>query len=323
MPRGTVRTQTDPAVNPPSRRNRTSTQPSKQLRCFSPTSLAQPNWRPAFRRMKPTRSAAATFPYFARPWLKQVVLRSRMSGTALWWRFRPRPVPSRVRSACNSGSGSTIARLITLSVFGSDSAPARSRWRNRTISVIPWLKQPACVQRVRADKSSPQTWSAPTAGRRSLHAFASLGVLSLKGLPHPVAALQLQWEPLGEKESVPSIPLPTRMATRPRTGLVGREVEIEAITSSVKRGDTRRWTRNRTDRRRGGARQDDARRRSESNRIRCGNLRPLRPLRKRISRRRTSCLPRPSGTTSPTPPKSSCSNTWRRSDLSGLGWCRP
>lgn len=74
-----------------------------------------------------------------------------------------------------------------------------------------------------------------TAGRRSLHAFASLGVLSLKGLPHPVAALELQWEPLGEKESVPSIPLPTRMATRPRTGLVGREVEIEAITSSVKR----------------------------------------------------------------------------------------
>ena len=55
-----------------------------------------------------------------------------------------------------------------------------------------------------------------TAGRRSLLVYTSLGALSLKGLPDPVSAVEVQWEPLVERETVPSIPLPTRMATRPR-----------------------------------------------------------------------------------------------------------
>src|ERR1700733_10177878 len=58
------------------------------------------------------------------------------------------------------------------------------------------------------------------AGRRSPHAFASLGELELKGLPEPIETLAVGWEPLREEEATSSggIPLPARLARRPGVG---------------------------------------------------------------------------------------------------------
>jgi class 3 adenylate cyclase/tetratricopeptide (TPR) repeat protein len=74
-----------------------------------------------------------------------------------------------------------------------------------------------------------------TAGRRNRHKCHPVGTLTLKGLPDPVATVEVHWDPLIEVESVAVVPLPTRLAPRPQAGVVGREGEIDAITESVLR----------------------------------------------------------------------------------------
>src|SRR5207244_8772902 len=77
-----------------------------------------------------------------------------------------------------------------------------------------------------------------TAGRRSRHECRPLGELSLKGLPDPVEAVEVLWEPLITTESEPagvSIPLPGRLAYRPTIGVVGREAETATISDAFKR----------------------------------------------------------------------------------------
>jgi class 3 adenylate cyclase/tetratricopeptide (TPR) repeat protein len=73
------------------------------------------------------------------------------------------------------------------------------------------------------------------AGRRARHQYRALGELDLKGLPDPVAAVEVLWEPLGEAETTSSIPLPGRLAPRPAVGVVGRQVETAAIADAAKR----------------------------------------------------------------------------------------
>jgi class 3 adenylate cyclase len=58
------------------------------------------------------------------------------------------------------------------------------------------------------------------AGRRNRHACRSLGELALKGMPDPLAAIEVLWEPLGEDDTGISIPLPARFAVRPAVGVV-------------------------------------------------------------------------------------------------------
>lgn len=56
-------------------------------------------------------------------------------------------------------------------------------------------------------------------GRRGEHTFHPMGELQLKGLPEPVAACELVWEPL----TAATTPLPPRLRAMPATAYVGRE----------------------------------------------------------------------------------------------------
>jgi class 3 adenylate cyclase/tetratricopeptide (TPR) repeat protein len=74
-----------------------------------------------------------------------------------------------------------------------------------------------------------------TAGRRSRHQCRSLGRLALRGLPDPVEAVEVLWEPLGAEEAGLDVPLPGRLAVRPTVGVVGRGVELAAVLDAFKR----------------------------------------------------------------------------------------
>jgi class 3 adenylate cyclase len=73
------------------------------------------------------------------------------------------------------------------------------------------------------------------AGRRNPHRCESVGDLELKGLPEPVATVQVCWEPVGEAETAQRVPLPRRLLGRPASGLVGRSVELDALIAACKR----------------------------------------------------------------------------------------
>jgi hypothetical protein len=60
-------------------------------------------------------------------------------------------------------------------------------------------------------------------GGRDGHAFKAIGELALKGIPEPVNAVEVAWEPLVEE--VPSLPLPFRLQEMPPGGFVGRPTE--------------------------------------------------------------------------------------------------
>jgi tetratricopeptide (TPR) repeat protein len=60
---------------------------------------------------------------------------------------------------------------------------------------------------------------------RGGHSFASVGTLALKGLPEPLAACAVGWEPLAGA----GIPLPPRLGTRPALAMLGRGAEAEAL----------------------------------------------------------------------------------------------
>jgi class 3 adenylate cyclase/tetratricopeptide (TPR) repeat protein len=75
-----------------------------------------------------------------------------------------------------------------------------------------------------------------SAGRRSPHAFTSLGELELKGLPDPVEALEVGWAPLADDTaSTGTIPLPERLAHRPGVGVIGRDDELATLSTAMKR----------------------------------------------------------------------------------------
>ena len=78
-------------------------------------------------------------------------------------------------------------------------------------------------------------WVRLTAGRRGRHAYRSLGQLTLKGLSDPLETVEVAWEPLRGTDSGPSIPLSGRLAARPAVGVVGRETEIQTVTTAFKR----------------------------------------------------------------------------------------
>ena len=63
------------------------------------------------------------------------------------------------------------------------------------------------------------------AGRRNPYPCEPLGELELKGLPSPVAAVEVRWEPVPSTETAHRVPLPTRLRARPRGGLIGRSGE--------------------------------------------------------------------------------------------------
>ena len=72
-------------------------------------------------------------------------------------------------------------------------------------------------------------------GRRSPYLFEPLGALELKGLPEPVSALDVRWEPLEEVADENGVPLPARLTHVPLTGVVARETEAALLTDAYKR----------------------------------------------------------------------------------------
>ncbi|MFI4932955.1 MAG: adenylate/guanylate cyclase domain-containing protein, partial [Burkholderiales bacterium] len=61
------------------------------------------------------------------------------------------------------------------------------------------------------------------------HSFTSVGDLTFKGLSEPVAACEVQWEPLAPAAG---IPLPPRLAATPTLGLFGRSAEQEVLATA-------------------------------------------------------------------------------------------
>ena len=73
------------------------------------------------------------------------------------------------------------------------------------------------------------------AGRRNHHPCTPIGELTLKGLPDPVATVEVGWEPLAGADAGPGVPLPGRLAVMAPVGVVGRETELAAVADAVKR----------------------------------------------------------------------------------------
>ncbi|HTD50971.1 MAG TPA: adenylate/guanylate cyclase domain-containing protein, partial [Acidimicrobiia bacterium] len=73
------------------------------------------------------------------------------------------------------------------------------------------------------------------AGRRIRHECRALGELALKGLPDPVATVEVLWEPLGAADTGAAIPMPARLTARPTVGVVGRDAELESMLTAFKR----------------------------------------------------------------------------------------
>ena len=62
-----------------------------------------------------------------------------------------------------------------------------------------------------------------------------MGSLVLKGLPDAVDAVEVCWTPSGPEEPQPVVPLPGRLTVRPQVGVVGRSLEVAAMTDAFKR----------------------------------------------------------------------------------------
>ena len=70
--------------------------------------------------------------------------------------------------------------------------------------------------------------------RRSGHSFATERELELKGLPGPVVAWEVVWEPAQEETDTSGVPLPPRLPPDPGIGVVGRRVELERLKEALK-----------------------------------------------------------------------------------------
>ena len=65
-------------------------------------------------------------------------------------------------------------------------------------------------------------------GRRGEHSFKPVGGLELKGIPEPVEAYEVLWEPVGAETGV-DMPLPGRLMGTPPLSYVGRVEERELL----------------------------------------------------------------------------------------------
>ncbi len=72
------------------------------------------------------------------------------------------------------------------------------------------------------------------AGRNNRQRCNPVGELDLKGLPDRVETVEVLWEP-HEESDAGIVPLPGRLVGRPLAGMIGRDVEMQTITDSMKR----------------------------------------------------------------------------------------
>ena len=72
------------------------------------------------------------------------------------------------------------------------------------------------------------------AGRQEGFEFESVGMLELKGIPDPVEAFAVGWEPAGEQEAVRRSVLPTVLRSVPQIAYVGRVEEHERLKAHIR-----------------------------------------------------------------------------------------
>lgn len=75
------------------------------------------------------------------------------------------------------------------------------------------------------------------AGRHSGRVFRPLAALELKGSPEPLEVLEVGWERPDDQEVavVDAVPLPRRLQHRPRTGVIGRDLDLARTDEAYKR----------------------------------------------------------------------------------------
>ena len=73
------------------------------------------------------------------------------------------------------------------------------------------------------------------AGRRAKQNFVSVGELELKGIPDPVATVEIGWTPLEADDGDGVIPLPSRCAQATTVGFVGRTSERVLLDDALKK----------------------------------------------------------------------------------------
>lgn len=67
--------------------------------------------------------------------------------------------------------------------------------------------------------------------RKTVHTFTSIGDLELKGIPEPVLAMTLDWEPM---QIAGALPLPDRLKPDMDLEIAGRAAELEALHGGLK-----------------------------------------------------------------------------------------
>jgi len=81
-------------------------------------------------------------------------------------------------------------------------------------------------------------------GRRSGHELVPVGVLELKGLPEPVAAVEVRWTPPEKPAGGGRVPLPSRLdAGSGIAGFVGRAEELGLLDGALKEAGVQRQRR--------------------------------------------------------------------------------
>ncbi|HET7523469.1 MAG TPA: adenylate/guanylate cyclase domain-containing protein, partial [Acidimicrobiales bacterium] len=73
------------------------------------------------------------------------------------------------------------------------------------------------------------------AGRRARQDFLPVGELELKGIPSPLATVQVGWTPVESIQGDEVIPLPSRCAATPAAGFVGRSRERALLDDALKK----------------------------------------------------------------------------------------
>ena len=71
------------------------------------------------------------------------------------------------------------------------------------------------------------------AGRRTVHELVPVGALELKGLPNPVDAVEVRWEPAEEPVAAGRLPLPSRLEGTSGV-FVGRDAERAVLVDALK-----------------------------------------------------------------------------------------
>ena len=73
------------------------------------------------------------------------------------------------------------------------------------------------------------------AGRRITHEVRSVGQLALKGLPEPLAAVEVLWEPIDDALVPDVVPLPHRLVAPKGAEFAGRRAELATLVESLTR----------------------------------------------------------------------------------------